>query len=196
MSERLYPTDDHVLGVSASEQSVVHRHYRRYETAVSLLNIQKGRWLDIACGSGYGSEVIVRAGAAESYVGIDRARRAILYATSHYADEVRTFMLDDAMRFEGGPFDAIVSVETIEHLPEYFQQTYVRRLLRMLRPSGALVISFPVGKGKTTNPYHLHEPTVDEVKAYCGDGLKMLVVEDVPDGTYGPFEQAFAVACP
>jgi SAM-dependent methyltransferase len=195
MGERIYPVADEQLGVTATAVNHTRRHVGRYETAMSMVGVMGGRWLDIACGSGYGAEVIAAA-QPDDYIGVDRSRRAIIYAQRHYHDPTRAFVLCDVMQFESErPFDAILSIETIEHLPDYFQQTFVRKLIRALRPSGQLVISFPVGDYPTPNPYHMHEPTIKDIEHYAGSYLQEIQTKEIEDGTYGPFLQGYALLC-
>jgi 2-polyprenyl-3-methyl-5-hydroxy-6-metoxy-1,4-benzoquinol methylase len=76
---------------------------------------QGGRVLDAACGCGYGSRIIFNAGF--SVVGVDRSDEAEEY--SHYFDGGKTwdFRRTDLFGIEG-QFDAVVTLETIEHIKE------------------------------------------------------------------------------
>ncbi len=75
--------------------------------------------------------------------------------------EVR-FVEQDAMTFGGeGPggmtFGTIVSLETIEHLPD--PDAFFARLAGLLGPGGVLVASVPVTVSVDLNPHHLHDFT-------------------------------------
>lgn len=123
--------------------------------------------LDVACGTGYGSDILARAGAA-TVTGIDHAREAIAFAEKHYQRSNLNFMVLDALElpFEGQIFDVIVSLETIEHLES--QQEFLEALVYCLRPGGLLVISTPISKleetGKVFSPYHVRELTHGEFR--------------------------------
>ena len=54
-------------------------------------------------------------------------------------------------------FDTIVTIETIEHLPNTVQ--FVSRIAGMLRPGGILIASVPTTPSVDGNPYHLHDFT-------------------------------------
>jgi SAM-dependent methyltransferase len=56
---------------------------------------------------------------ARCALGIDLSQTAVGHACSHYANEKTKFRCTDATALEDAEdFDAIVSIETIEHLPD------------------------------------------------------------------------------
>ena len=65
---------------------------------------------------------------------------------------VRSLAFEDA---EG--FDTIVSLETVEHLPE--PRRFLTRLAGLLKPGGVLVASVPTTPSVDLNPHHLHDFT-------------------------------------
>ena len=101
----------------APELSGIRRdHVARYEFVAAQL--PKGsRVLDLACGIGYGANILAKAG--HIVVAVDRSRDAIEYGRLHYAHPNLHFECHDAgeMQFDRDVrFDAVVSFETIEHL--------------------------------------------------------------------------------
>jgi SAM-dependent methyltransferase len=125
--------------------------------------------LDAACGIGYGSAILARAG-ARSVTGIDIAPEAVEYARKHYARPGVEFQQASAENLAelGRTFDAAVSFETIEHLPDPVR--FLREVRGVLRPGGLFVCSTPNrdfgGKGEGyVNPYHLSEMSLDEFTA-------------------------------
>lgn len=90
----------------------------RYEWVAARL--PKGsRVLDLACGVGYGAHILAQAG--HHVTAVDVSAEAILYAKAHYSHPHITFRQGQAEELhadETGRFDAVVSFETIEHLPE------------------------------------------------------------------------------
>lgn len=132
---------------------VVALHLKRYVFAEPFC---AGKTvLDAACGTGYGS---ARLGAVAARVlGVDVDADAVAYARRRYgADNVEFDAMDvAALRLDDASFDVVVSFETIEHLPD--RDAFLREVVRVLRPSGTLVVSTP-NVPRTTerpaNPFH------------------------------------------
>lgn len=93
-------------------------HVARYEFVASRL-APGSRVLDLACGVGYGSQILAKAG--HTVTAVDASPEAIAYAMEHYAHPNVTFVCATAEGFaprEADRFDAVVSFETIEHLAD------------------------------------------------------------------------------
>ena len=134
-------------------------HRRRYAYAATLAPGR--RVLDLSCGAGCGSFTLAAAGAVE-VVGLDLDPDAIRYARRRYGHERCRFERADAETWQpDGPFDLVVSFETIEHLrrPEALLATLKRALAR----HGESLISTPMAVSdaeRPTNPFHAHEWTL------------------------------------
>jgi 2-polyprenyl-3-methyl-5-hydroxy-6-metoxy-1,4-benzoquinol methylase len=130
-------------------------HIYRYRFAAAF--VSNKRVLDIACGEGYGTAALMRAGAA-SVIGVDVAAEACEHATRRYGIEAR---LGDAEKIPlaSSSVDAIVSFETIEHVSK--PEKFLDECVRVLAPGGRIVISTPNRdaylKNAPKNPYHLNE---------------------------------------
>ena len=170
---------------------VAERHIGRYTKAIQLAAMQGGNWVDFACGSGYGTAMI--ADVADKVIGIDASPDAINYARAHYPDV--TFWwgglaaLEEALNL---PVDAVVCVETLEHMRPVDQ----RQFMRVVADSGArLVLACPIGDGPSlTNPWHVHEPTEEELhELLCVFSWYTLETEEYLS-TSGPAVQAWVVA--
>lgn len=85
-------------------------HVKRYQFAASKIK-PKAYILDLACGCGYGSRLLHEAGF--NVYGVDIDEGAITYAKEHHNGP--HFIQGEASDTYG-PFDAIVSFETLEHL--------------------------------------------------------------------------------
>lgn len=132
-------------------------HLERYEFAAR--HVRPGRLLDIACGVGYGARLLADRCADEvSVLGVDVSDRAIAYARRRYGGDGLAFRVADAYALDDREgFHSIVTLETIEHLPD--PRGFISRLRKMLRPDGVLVASVPTTPSTDLNPHHLHNFT-------------------------------------
>lgn len=131
---------------AANLEEIELGHRARYYWALQHLPAG-ARVLDAACGNGYGSYIL--AGGGQRVLGVDISSEAIAFARHHYAHPEATFAVaaidvDGALaRCTAGaaPFDAVISMETIEHLDN--PQTFLRAANELLRPGGVLLCSTP-----------------------------------------------------
>jgi SAM-dependent methyltransferase len=150
-----YPTDtQHIVNLSGYVWA-----------ATQLPGIERMTVLDIACGTGYGSDYL--AGLARKVVGIDLEPAVVARCRSRYPNPRAQFKAMDgtALAFRNETFDAIVSQDTIEHVQE--DHRFVTELSRVLRRSGILVLFTPHGKErgrKPDDPYHVREYVPDELR--------------------------------
>ena len=153
--ERITPDDvgnDPLTGTGSLDL-----HLERYRFAANLL--AGGRVLDIACGTGYGARLIADSRPdAETIIGVDICADTIAYARARYGKDGIEFCVADANSFENASeFDCVVSLETIEHLPE--PSRFVRNMTRSLRPDGLFIASVPITPTVDSNPHHQHDFT-------------------------------------
>jgi SAM-dependent methyltransferase len=139
------------------DHDTVAEHVARYRWAECFL--PSGRLLDVACGTGYGTALLDRGNA--EILGAEYSFDAIRFGRSRYG--IRCVQADgQRLPFGDHVFDGIVSLETIEHVPDPYG--FMRELSRVLRPGGRLVLSTPnrlLSLGN--NPYHLREFSLDEL---------------------------------
>lgn len=165
-SERLDPLQ---VGESASEYDRVTLalHLERYRLAAEYVT---GRdVVDCACGTGYGSEMLARAG-ARSVQGIDRDASALEFARSQHAANGTSYIAGDAMTFVAQPAPTVwITLETVEHLPD--PEGYLRHVASQLAAGGILIASVPVTVSTDGNPHHLWDFTTRSIRALiesCG----------------------------
>lgn len=148
----------------SSSSSSRRLHEARYEFAGTL---ELGeRVLDCACGTGYGSRIL-SLNSDRSVVGVDISEEAVSEARRSQSSERVEFRIADAS-LPGqlpGPFSAIVSFETIEHVPQ--PDRVLANFAAALEPGGILVISTPNGSVTSPirrlpppNPFHLWEESI------------------------------------
>jgi 2-polyprenyl-6-hydroxyphenyl methylase/3-demethylubiquinone-9 3-methyltransferase len=94
--------------------------------------------LDLACGIGYGAKILLDNPAVTNYVGVDVAEDAIAEAQRTAPAHAR-FITGSALDlpFDDAAFDAIVLVETLEHLEDSARA--VAEVRRVLKPHDVLV---------------------------------------------------------
>jgi SAM-dependent methyltransferase len=151
--ERIVPDDVAAADVTGRES--LDLHLERYRFAAR--HARPGRLLDMACGVGYGTRLLAdEAAGVQSALGVDLDERALAYAAQRYGRPGVEFRRGDALRFEdAGGFDTVVSLETIEHVPD--PARLVERLVALLRPGGVLIASVPSTPSVDVNPHHLHD---------------------------------------
>ena len=141
------------------EFAVHYRHFERYMRALKVLGKlgEHETWLDCACGSGYGSHLL--SGFAEKVIGYDINREAIAYANAKYSHGGCAFYSDQES-FKDILFDAVVSVETIEHMPRSKAVPFLAHIMRQMKENAVMVITTPivaVSNPDPTNPFHKYE---------------------------------------
>lgn len=158
------------------EKSIVAEHFQRYH---AVLDIVKGKKvLDAACGSGYGTALM--ASTAESVTGIDISTEAIGYAKKRYAelDNVQYIEASIAeLPFEAHSFDVIVSFETIEHVNEELQNSFLQEIKRCLKADGILIMSSPDKRTYSelhdfNNEFHVKEFYFEEFEEFLQHEFK------------------------
>ncbi len=143
-------------------------HRARYVWASSQVG---GRVLDVACGTGHGSELLaVRC----EVVGLDRDASAVARARLRAPQADFRVATIPPIPFEDGCFDAATSFETLEHIAD--DGRFVSELRRVVRPGGLLAVSSP-NRAATSpnrlpppNPYHVREYLLPELVALMREG--------------------------
>jgi len=125
--------------------------------------------IDMACGEGYGSDVLARA--AASVVGVDANPEAHEHARLRYVRANLRFARDLVERFAERA-DAVVFLQTIEHLQE--PDRALAHFRSLLGADGALFLSTPNvltlaprGAQRSGNPWHVHEYRAGEFEQLC-----------------------------
>jgi 2-polyprenyl-3-methyl-5-hydroxy-6-metoxy-1,4-benzoquinol methylase len=137
-------------------------HHARYRWAALLAPGR--RVLDAGCGTGFGTEMLARAGAARAE-GFDVNLEVVEHARSR-AGEVATFGVGDLEQIPHaeGSFDLVTCFEAIEHVENPLRA--LDELRRVLAPGGVLLASTPNrGVYEEGNPHHLSELSSEEFEA-------------------------------
>ncbi len=129
------------------------------------------RVMDMACGEGYGSEVLSRT--ATSVTGVDANPEAHEHAALRYRRENLRFERGIVETHgEAGAYDAVVFLQTIEHVQD--PNAVLEHFGRLLAPGGVAFVSTPnvltlapPGHKKSGNPWHIKEYRASEFDALC-----------------------------
>jgi SAM-dependent methyltransferase len=154
-------TGERTLPDLPEENYWFRRHLAVYEWIAERCRDQ--RVADLACGEGYGSEVLART--AAEVVGVDANPEAHEHARLKYTAP--------NLRFERGlveqfaePRDAIVFLQTIEHVHEpgaLLRGFAAAAPVSYVSTPNRLTLA-PAGAAKSDNPWHLREYTIEEYR--------------------------------
>jgi 2-polyprenyl-3-methyl-5-hydroxy-6-metoxy-1,4-benzoquinol methylase len=146
--------------------------FRRHLVVYEWIRMRVGglRVADMACGEGYGSDVLSRSAAA--VVGVDANPEAHEHAKARYSRPGLRFVRDMVQTFDE-PCDAVVFLQTIEHVEE--PGALLEHFKTILNPEGVAYISTPnvrtlapEGAERSGNPWHVHEYRAEEFRELCG----------------------------
>jgi glycosyltransferase involved in cell wall biosynthesis/SAM-dependent methyltransferase len=119
--------------------------------------------LDIPCGVGWGTSLL----RAKDRIGIDISLDAVAYGKKHYPGI--DFLVGDMANIPLGDssVDVVVCLEGFEHVSKARGIQFLEEVIRVIKHDGLLVMTVPVilpGSKHSGNPYHLHEPTLCDLK--------------------------------
>lgn len=139
-------------------------HLNRYEEALRFLPTN-GKILDIACGSGFGSNFLSEKG--YDVIGGDISGEAIEACKKKYTSNKFEVCDGTKLSFENETFDSVVSFETIEHTTAFNEM--LEEFKRVTKKSGVVLISTPnivinSPSGKVTNPFHTQEWNYEDLQ--------------------------------
>jgi SAM-dependent methyltransferase len=146
---------------SGSPRVNVQESASRY--AFAAAGVRDVRVVDVASGSGLGSDLLRRAG-ARLVVGVEADPAAL----ARCAAATLAFVQADAtaLPFGDASCEVVVSFETIEHVAD--PERMLAECRRILRPGGTLYLSTPnraVTRWLPPNPFHVREFTIGEILA-------------------------------
>jgi len=154
-----------------NENMVEHLH--RYSMATRY--VQKKVVLDIACGEGYGTNLLSEA--AAFVFGVDISSEIISAATDKYRRGNISFLQGSADKIpvKSGIIDVVVSFETIEHHDRH--EEMLLEIKRVLKPAGILIMSSPdkryyTDETRYNNPFHVKELYANQFRELIGRRFK------------------------
>ncbi len=167
-------TGERTLPDVPAENYWFRRHLVVYEWIAA--RVRGLRVIDMACGEGYGSDVLARS--AASVVGVDANPEAHEHARLRYVRPNLRFAREPVEGFSEQA-DAVVFLQTIEHLREPGAVLERFRSLvggggSSLAGAGTVFVSTPnvltlapKGAPRSGNPWHVHEYRAEEFERLC-----------------------------
>jgi SAM-dependent methyltransferase len=170
--ERIVP--DELAEFGATGRETLALHLARY--AFAARHLRGNTVLDIACGVGYGTRFLIDENPRIQCIhGVDLSPTTIAYAREHYAHPRAEYFCERAQTFRGnGLYDNVVSLETIEHVPD--PAALFQDLARLVRPGGVLVTSVPTTPSTDGNPHHLTDFTEGSFRR-LGSGARLREID-------------------
>jgi ubiquinone/menaquinone biosynthesis C-methylase UbiE len=117
-------------------------HFQRFEEGLLHLDLQPGmRLLDVWSRTGNASRYVLDSCPEISYTGIELSEALAGMARQKYPQ--RSFLQGSpqTLPFDKGTFERVLSLETLEHMPE--PGRFLSELRRVIVPGGRLVLSTP-----------------------------------------------------
>jgi SAM-dependent methyltransferase len=145
--------------------------YRRHLVVYEWIarRVAGKRVIDMACGEGYGSDLLAQG--AASVVGVDANPDAHEHARLRYVRDNLRYERDLVESF-AEPCDAVVFLQTIEHVQD--PGAIFDHFRAMLDPGGTAYVSTPnlltlapPGAEKSENPWHIKEYRAEEFRELC-----------------------------
>lgn len=160
-------TGERTLPDVPEENYWFRRHLVVYEWVAAQL--RDLRAIDMACGEGYGSDVLARC--ARSVVGVDANPEAHEHARLRYRRSNLRFARELVETFSE-PSDAVVFLQTIEHLTD--PRAALEHFRGLVGEHGVVYVSTPnvltlapKGAERSDNPWHVHEYRAEEFRRLC-----------------------------
>jgi 2-polyprenyl-3-methyl-5-hydroxy-6-metoxy-1,4-benzoquinol methylase len=148
-----------------------YEHLHRYAFAAQF--VRGKRVLDLACGEGYGSNILSKE--AAYVVGVDLAQDAVCHASSRYTRDNLRFIQGSILEIPirgQKEFDVVVCFEAIEHVLDHGK--LLSEVKTLLKENGIFLVSTPnkltyTDRTQFHDPFHVKELYFDELKSLlCG----------------------------
>ena len=127
--------------------------------------------LDAACGMGFGSFMLSKN--AKEVFGVDIDEPSLAYAKDNFKNDNLRFSKGDVRKldFPDRYFDLFISIETIEHLNEKDQISFLEEVKRVVKKNGVFIISTPdrdveTAQGMKYGHFHEKEFNKEELTAF------------------------------
>jgi 2-polyprenyl-3-methyl-5-hydroxy-6-metoxy-1,4-benzoquinol methylase len=140
----------------------------RYKFAARLLGEQKNMSvLELGCNEGLGTNLLSKV--SQKVIGVDFDEDSIVFAKSNFADGNIDFECSDFLDRKYGSFDAVVSIDVIEHISPEDEIKYLNTIHKNLKQDGFCIIGTP---NITAQEYASRESQIGHVNLYSVERLR------------------------
>jgi len=112
----------------------------RYKFAAKMA-CKNASILELGCSEGIGAPILAEN--AKSYLGVDLDDIAISDAQKNFNSSKFKFIYDDFMNKHYGKFDAVISLDVVEHIYSDHEKTYFDTIFNNLSENGICVVGTP-----------------------------------------------------
>lgn len=145
----------------------------RYKNAARMLpRYRNCTVLELGCNEGLGSLILSEN--VTAFTGVDFDEDGIAWAQKNLANEKRTFVADDFLGKTYGTFDAVITIDVIEHICEQEENRFFDTILANLSSSGICVIGTP---NDTASRYASKESQKGHINMYTAERLYKVTAE-------------------
>jgi 2-polyprenyl-3-methyl-5-hydroxy-6-metoxy-1,4-benzoquinol methylase len=139
----------------------------RYKFAAKMACKNGGSVLEMGCSEGIGATILAEN--MQNYLGVDLDEPAIETAKMNLPSDNFSFLFDDFMGKKYGSFDAVVSLDVVEHILPEFEEQYFTTIVENLAPNGICVIGTP---NITSAPYASKASQLGHVNMFTQERLQ------------------------
>lgn len=138
--------------------------FSRYKFASKMLeNNSNIELLELGCNEGLGTYFFEQTKAYKKIVGIDLDSEGIKWAKENIHSECIEFIEDDFMGKKYGEFDAVVSLDVIEHIEMSQEYKFMETICSNLKDTGTVIIGTP---NENMAPYASEASRVGHINLY------------------------------
>jgi SAM-dependent methyltransferase len=146
--------------------------FARYKFVYQMLtNNPEQTLLELGCNEGFLSVFVAE---KAKVLGVDFDEKAIEWGNSHYASDRLSFKYDDFLGQKYGEFDAVASLDVIEHIEREKEDLYLKTIHDNVKETGFAVVGTP---NISATPYMSEGSRLAHVNLFSQERLKELLLK-------------------